>query len=285
MLLPGFTPFQLTAGRYLAYGLMALVLAAPAWRGLRAKATKADWLALIWLSLAGNIVYFLLLAVAIQKAGPALASLIVGLVPVVVSLSGDDDEGHVRLRDQAGPLALIVAGVAAINADVFLNHGAAGGAATSDLVLGVACAVGALLSWTLYAVGNARHLKRHHHFTSHEWSLLNGVVTGLLAVLLVPALVVSAPGAAGWAMFWGVSAATALGASLIGNALWNGASRLLPMSFSGQLIVFETLFALLYGFVLQHRLPRGLEVLAIALLIGGVLWSARLHRPMPIAPA
>jgi len=61
--------------------------------------------------------------------------------------------------------------------------------------------------------------------------------------------------------------------------LWNAASRYLPLSLSGQLIVFETLFALLYGFLHEGRWPRGLEAAAIVLMLAGVLWSVRLHRP------
>src|ERR1700735_2451684 len=43
------------------------------------------------------------------------------------------------------------------------------------------------------------------------------------------------------------------------------------------MIVFETLFALLYAFIYDHRLPRPLEVAAIALLVAGVSWSVRQH--------
>jgi hypothetical protein len=43
------------------------------------------------------------------------------------------------------------------------------------------------------------------------------------------------------------------------------------------MIVFETLFALAYGFVYDDRWPRPLEIAAIALLIVGVGWSVRLH--------
>jgi drug/metabolite transporter (DMT)-like permease len=74
-----------------------------------------------------------------------------------------------------------------------------------------------------------------------------------------------------------VNAAVALGASLIGNNLWNISSRRLPLTLSGQMIVFETLFALAYGFVFDHRLPRPLEIAAIVLLMIGVAWSVRLH--------
>jgi drug/metabolite transporter (DMT)-like permease len=49
------------------------------------------------------------------------------------------------------------------------------------------------------------------------------------------------------------------------------------------MIVFETLFALLYGFIWEQRLPTGLEWLAMALLIGGVLSCASAHRERTVA--
>jgi drug/metabolite transporter (DMT)-like permease len=86
-------------------------------------------------------------------------------------------------------------------------------------------------------------------------------------------------------MFWIANGLLALGASVIGNQLWNIASRKVPVTLSGQLILFETLFALLYSFIYHQRLPRGLEVAAIVLLTAGVLWSVRVHaledQPVP----
>lgn len=279
-MLPGFSPVEQSAGRYLAYGLASLVLIAPLWRKLAPRVTRADWRALFWLSMAGNIVYFLFMVEAVHKAGIAVTSLIVGLVPVTASLFGGGHDS-LKLRDMAGPLLVILAGVAAINIDLF-SHGGGPDASTLDLVFGVFCAVAALLSWTAYAVYNARHLKAHPHFTSNEWSLLTGLVTGGLALLMVPAFFIGPRhGMGAYPMFWGVSIILALGASVVGNGLWNGASRMLPMSLSGQLIVFETLFALLYGFILEHRVPRPLEWLAIALLMSGILWSAHKHRVVP----
>ncbi|MNZ65073.1 Inner membrane protein YtfF [compost metagenome] len=65
--------------------------------------------------------------------------------------------------------------------------------------------------------------------------------------------------------------------SWLANLLWNAASRRLPLTLTGQLIVFETLFSLLYGFLYLQRLPTLLETLAIGLLIGGVTWAVRRH--------
>ena len=66
--------------------------------------------------------------------------------------------------------------------------------------------------------------------------------------------------------------------SVVGNALWNHASRALPMALMGQMIVFETLFASLYGFLWERRWPGGLEAAALVLLVAGVVSCAAAHR-------
>ena len=283
-LLADFTPLQMTAGRYIAYGLASAILLVPAWKTVMAKMEGRDWRDLCLLSLLGNLIYYVGLSVSVQSAGVALASLIIGLLPVTVTLVGAKPGEGVALRRLAAPLALIVAGGVCINVSVFTDsHGVGIG----RQVVGVLGAALALAMWTAYAVWNARCLSATPKFTSHEWSLLTGLATGLLSlVLVVPAFLLGgkAHPHVAWAGFWAVSFAVAIGASVIGNGLWNAASRLLPLSLSGQLIVFETLFALLYGFLQEGRWPRPLEAVAIVLMVTGVLWSARLHRPPREAP-
>eukprot|EP01032_Pedospumella_encystans_P017472 gene17472-19909_t len=159
------------------------------------------------------------------------------------------------------------AGIVCINVDVFMHAGAADnpGHTVLQTLLGVLCATGALLCWSWYTLDNARYLKRNPHFTSAEWSALYGLSSGLIALLIgAVALAVwhgDVLGAAGkasgrdWTMFWITNSLLALGASVIGNHLWNVASRRVPVTLSGQLILFETLFALLNGRVRWKRAP------------------------------
>jgi hypothetical protein len=65
-------------------------------------------------------------------------------------------------------------------------------------------------------------------------------------------------------------------------ALWNHASRVLPLTLTGQMIVFETLFATLYGYLWEQRWPTVMEGTALALLVAGVLSCARAHRQQPL---
>jgi drug/metabolite transporter (DMT)-like permease len=275
-----FSPLQLTIGRYTAYGVIAAALIAPRWRAVAGRIGRAEWTALAWLSMTGNTLYYILLASAVQLGGIALTSLVIGFLPVAVTLVGSRDRGAVPLRRLAPSILLCVGGALCI------GWQAVGGAATSKGLIGLACAVGALISWTVYAVGNARWLRRLDGVSAHEWSLLTGVVTGAQSLLLIPFVLVldrfGQDGAA-WARFAAVCAAVAVLASICGNALWNRMSRLLPLTLVGQMILFETLFALAYGFFWERRWPTALEIAAFGFVTSSVVTCLMAHRPKALA--
>ena len=285
--LPEFSPLLLSAGRYVMYGLVSLAALMPMLRRVWPRITRADLIALLKLALMGNLLYYLFLASAIHLVGIAPASLIVGVLPVTVTYLGRGDHGAVPLSKLVWPLAMIAAGIVCINVDVFTAN-TSDHASVLTKIAGLGCALGALVCWTWFAVENARYLQRNDHFGGNEWSVLWGVVTGALGALLwlvilvLPSGAVQATVADGrWTTFWQLNLVLAIGASWLGNGLWNAAAKRLPLTLSGQMIVFETLFALLYGFIYDHRLPRGLEIAAIVLLMAGVSWSVRQHASGP----
>jgi drug/metabolite transporter (DMT)-like permease len=285
-LLSAFSPVEMAVGRYIAYGAIAFGLMLPRLGKLYARLERSDYAALVRHALSGNIVYYMLLALGVKLAGVAPTSLIIGVLPISVTLMGRKDHGALPLRQLALSLLVAAAGIACINVDVFMHAGSSGNTPAHTL-LGVLCATGALLCWSWYTLDNARYLKRNPHFSSAEWSALYGLSSGLIALLIgAAALAVwhgDVLGAAGkasgrdWTMFWITNTLLALGASVIGNHLWNVASRRVPVTLSGQLILFETLFALLYGFIYKQEWPRPLELAAIVLLAAGVMWSVRVH--------
>jgi drug/metabolite transporter (DMT)-like permease len=277
---PDASPALMAAGRYLAYGLIAALLVAPRWKRLTAALTGEAWRALVVLSVLGNLLYYALLVVAVHWAGVSATALIVGMVPVVVALWGLREPGAVSLRRIAPALALAVVAVILIGHES--SQAGEGGHSLGTSVLGLACAFAALLSWSAYAVSNSRWLSRLPEVSAHDWSLLTGVVTGGLSLLLAVVVLFDPPqGWTGndWSLFAGVSAAVAFGASIVGNAFWNRASRLMPVTMLGQMIVFETLFALAYGFILERRGPTPLEGLAVVLMIASVILCVRAHAP------
>ena len=76
----------------------------------------------------------------------------------------------------------------------------------------------------------------------------------------------------------GLMLALGLCASWLGTLLWNQASKRLPTSLSGQLIVFETLSALTYAFLWRGAMPPAQTLAGIALLCVGVGLGMRAFR-------
>ena len=67
-----------------------------------------------------------------------------------------------------------------------------------------------------------------------------------------------------------------------GTLCWNELSQRLPTALAGQLIVFETLAALTYAFILRGAWPEPVTLLGIGLLIAGVMRAVRI-RPQAVA--
>lgn len=279
-----FGPLHLAVGRYLAYGLIAVLLIAPRWAELAPKIARREWMALAWLALAGNTLYYVLLTSAVQNAGIAMTSLVIGFLPVAVTIVGSRDRHAVPLTRLLPSLSLCVAGAVFIGWEALTAAAAASDSATAHIA-GLACAIGALIAWTAYAVGNSRWLGRLTSVSAQDWNLLTGLMAGAQALVLVPVALAVDPGphdSAAWSQLAAVSVAVAVLASIVGNGFWNRMTRLLPLTLVGQMILFETLFALLYGFVWEQRLPTSLETAAFACVVLSVALCIAAHRrPSP----
>lgn len=292
-LLPDYPAALLTVGRYLAFGLIALPLAAMDRRELRGL-SRADWWEAARLSAIGNFLYYLCLAAAIQRAGGPLPTVIIGTLPVVIAICSN-------LRDHARdgwlpwprllpPLALIVAGILCVNQVELAQLATAGDAPLRRYVEGALLAVVAVACWTWYPIRNADWLRAHQERSPRAWATAQGLVTLPMALLALAALLglqaLGLPllaadfalplGPRPWA-YVGLMLAVGLFASWLGTLCWNEASQRLPTTLVGQLIVFETLSALAYAFALRGRPPQALTLLGIALLVGGVIGALRIR--------
>lgn len=286
VLLPDYPAPMLSFGRYLAFGVIAIPLAWLARAALR-RLTRADWIEALKLSLVGNIVYYLCLAAGIQAAGVPLPTMLIGTLPVVIAIASNLHDRAIAWRRLAPSLAIIAAGVAAVNVAEVREIGSA--AERARYALGALATLGAVVAWTWYPIRNARWLKAHPGTHSGTWATAQGIATlplaaaGMVGYQLFVAgpFAVPADGVApGWLgptplRFVGLMLAVGLLASWLGTLLWNRASQLLPTTLAGQLIVFETLSALAYGYLHRGRLPDGLSTAGIALLIAGVVLATR----------
>lgn len=293
LVLHDYPGFMLAVGRYLAFGTLALGLA---WIDRRALAEleRADWVEAAKLALIGNLLYYATLASAIQLAGAPVPTLIIGTLPVVIAVSanlldrrrggGEDSAPWLRL---VVPLALILSGLLVVHIDGAAQNGAG---SRGDYLLGLAFAFCALACWTWYPIRNSRWLRARGPGLSRAWATAQGLATLPIAVSAGLGYwwwsVLTASGDTGFAWPLGprpmhfvlMCLLLGLAASWLGTLLWNKASHLLPAALVGQLIVFETLAALLYAFVWYSRWPTPAEAVGIALLILGVIAGVRVFR-------
>lgn len=283
LLLPDYPPTLLTFGRYFAFGLVTLPIA---WwqRDALTRLTRADWWLAFRLSMVGNIIYYLALSAAIRLAGAPLPTLIIGTLPVVIAVCsnlGDRQFSWARLLPS---LLLIGAGLFCVNADQLGRLNADG--ALTAYVLGAALTVVANAAWTWYPIHNARWLRAHPSHTSTTWATAQGITTLPLAAvgLLLSIAYLKVNGDARFveslwgpqpARFWLLMVVIGFSASWLGTLLWNIASKNTPTALTGQLIVFETLSALGYAYLVYARAPSGFEMAGIALLVLGVIVGVR----------
>lgn len=294
LMLPEYPPALLAVGRYLAFGLICLPLAWPDRAELR-RLGRADWWEAAKLSAVGNFLYYLALAAAIQRAGNPLVSVIIGTLPVVIAIASNRRnaarDGQLPWARLAPSLLLIGAGIACVNQTELRQLGAGDPRRYTE---GALIALVALACWTWYPIRNADWLRAHAERHPRAWATAQGLVTLPMALLglgllwALQALGASAPFALPLgprpADFIGLMLALGLFSSWAGTLCWNEASQRLPTALVGQLIVFETLAALAYGYGLRGALPAGLALLGIALLVSGVWWALRV-KPVAVEGA
>lgn len=287
LLLADYPAALLSFGRYAAYGLVAL---APAWlfrRGL-ARLTRRDWLAALRLSLVGNIVYYTALASAIQLADAPLPAMLIGTLPVVISVCANWRPHHsieqiawLRLLPS---LLILALGLILVNTSELAHL--APSRTIADYTLGCGLTMVALACWTWYPIRNADYLRDHPAVPGMVWATAQGLVILPFAALGFIAYGWYAASAEGYALPFGsrpaffllLMLASGLGASWLGTVLWNQASRRLPTSLVGQLIVFETLAALAYAFLLRGQFPPAPILAGAVLLCVGVVLGVRVFR-------
>jgi drug/metabolite transporter (DMT)-like permease len=282
LVLDGSSAAEITFGRFFVYGIISLLSLNLAL--LRRAGWRILGLALVF-AVAGNVAYYFVLTLGIQMSGAPLAILVIGMLPVTVSVLGRLTAQEGSLREIALPLLTFGAGVLIFNLGKtdFLRD------VEGFSLLGAALLLAALAMWTWYAVANARFLRARRQLAASDWSSLVGVAS-LVAILCAAPLFYLAGDLRNPAALPAEELAPILlwslilggGSTWLGTILFNLASRLLKVSLLGQLIIFEALFGVFYVFVALGDRPSWVELGGIALALVGIWWSIRrLQRESP----
>lgn len=277
-----YQPIDVVIVRSLVFGLLsATILGARGFRDVKALPRDVLWSVFLFGAIGFNL-YFALMAMAVPLIGAAIVALVIGALPVAMALAGNTGPDRIEPRRLAPPLTAIAVGLVVVNGAALGGHG--GVANPAGFALGLALTVASFLAWFWYAMRNAALLRGERvNVDAWTWTLLCGLGTlTSLPLLILPALALGLTAiprlgigheAFGALVFWGTLVGVA--SSIVATWLWSIASRRLPVSLAAQLIVSETVFALLFGFVHAGRGPSVAEAIAAVLLIGGVTGAVR----------
>jgi drug/metabolite transporter (DMT)-like permease len=271
----GLSAVDFTAGRFVSCGAFSVLLMLVLRKSSLPSGTQA--LSALGMSVLGFTGYYLLLVYAIADAGTEVPSLIIGTIPIWMMVLGKPP--GLRWVGLLPGLVLTLCGLGLMGQ---ATHGTlAGGYAGMHFWRGVTFAMVSMAFWTAFGLMNAAWLKKHPEVSATTWANWLGVSSGVgaLALWLVAgsdAKVLLAQQNIAQAAI--LCIATGIGAAWVATCLWNIASQRLSASLCGQLIVSETIFALVYSFMWDGHAPNAMQLLACVLFVAGILVSIRAHR-------
>jgi drug/metabolite transporter (DMT)-like permease len=276
-LLDGWGPVTVTAGRYLAYGGLSLVLFIFGGPALP-DAARRHWRPALVFAVTGNVGYYLLLVLGIQLVGAPVTSIIIGVIPVVMAVAGNMLTGAYRWRALAVPIGLVVAGVLVVNGLEVSGADPTHNASTLAKMLGVLAALGAVALWTWYGLANAAFLTRNPDLSHTGWATVVGLGTGAVTLVMLPLAAVThqlttPTDTGGRDVLVFVAASVVLGVlvSWGGTALWNVASARVSPTAAGMLINIETLSGFTYIYLALVAWPPVGQLAGFVLILAGVL--------------
>lgn len=273
-----YSPIEIALGRYCFYGVVSLMFLLKARLKGFCSYSLSVWVKALLLSFLSG--YYLWVILAIRYTSPEICALILGTSPIVIAFYGNWQQKEGNFKLLILPSILILIGLGMINAPhVIMTSSPAG------YGIGLICSFIALMSWSFYVVWNSRFLKNNSHVVSDDWATMQGVTTFFWSI--VCGIIYSAfywnemdvqkyfSGNEDSIRFLMGCGTLGLFCSWVGAFLWNKASIYLPVSLAGQLMIFETIFGVIFVYLLDQRLPPLMESAGILLLLGAVIYGIR----------
>lgn len=272
----GFSALEVALGRYLVYGIISLCI----FFKTRVHHPRSIWTRALYFSLISTIGYYTFLVLALRYSSPAICALILGISPITIAFYGNLIQKETPYKKLIFPSILILIGLVLINLPHLLSN-----PAPTQYVLGLVFSLLALASWSWYVVSNARFLKHHPKVHSSDWSTMIGVATlfwvalfaAILGIFFAHHLNLEKCFFSNEEFIRFIIGSCILGilCSWVGAFLWNLASVRLPVSLAGQLTIFETIFGVIFVYLVSWSLPSILEIIGIVILFLAVVYGIK----------
>ncbi|MDD3266532.1 MAG: DMT family transporter [Burkholderiales bacterium] len=264
LILQNFTPLDITFGRFVFFGLIGLLFIPRlnyVWKSLDRK-SKIE---LLFLSSIGFWVYTLLLTFGIQHSDGVLASLIIGMIPLTITIFS---------RPKLTPSLIIGIVVLLFGFSCLFSPESISIQTLRKYSSGILVLLVALFMWTIFAIRFARFAALRQHIKSFDLSSIIGVIN---LFFIIPVYFISGNNLQNiiqsplLGKFILVCLALGVGASWLANIFWAYCSKVCSSTICGALMVSETVFGCLYSLCYYHRMPSPYELVAIISLFIGMI--------------
>lgn len=274
-------PAVVALGRYFMYGIVSAAILSLAARTV--DFAQIPWARAFAYAFIGHVGYYLILVWAISMGGVMVVAPIMATLPVSVAVVGNLLSKELAFRRLILPLLLILVGIAVLR--IYQNsqastHGKQG----IDMIYGALLALVALSMWTMYAVLNARYLKRIP-ISGIVWAQAMGLCCLAQVVIAISLWLVVDPWPVlllQWTESYEIAARFLAGIVVLGvlvswvsTQIWNKVSRRLPITVAGQLLVVQSLAAIVYTSWLDRKVPHLIELSCVVLVVVGVVWGVK----------
>lgn len=241
-----FSPIEIALSRFFFYGLISFLVVLLKKRHFFSKAYLPSWKKAALFSLLSTVLCYTGAVYNITYAGPTIATLLFSMVPITITLAGNWHQKECSFKKLFFPLGLMTLGIILTKFSSLESTSES----FSLFLLGITCGLLGITSWTAYTVLNSNFLKNQKALSLNEWSLMMGTATFFLVLLISSFL---APFFTEWnryipsnsfIQFLGLTFLLGSLSTWVSFFLWNHGSKKLPVSLTGQLMIFEVLFAL-----------------------------------------
>lgn len=272
VVLTQYSPFEIAIGRCVAFGFFSIGMLLIQRQAILAITSFPVIRQALWLSLVVNILHYICLVFGLQFGNEAITTVILGVNPIVIACYSNFLRKEIDFLSLAIPCTLTLFGILVLYSPLLSQM------SLIDHLFGLMCALLALGTWSWFIVQNANFLKENPAIQAHHWVTIMGITTLFWALPLTPTLSALPP-----PDFLFGCAVLGVGSSWVAHYLWNRATQQVSLVLAGQLSVLETLFGLLYIYILKMQLPTPIEILGIAIILTSVLLAIR-NRPPILNP-
>lgn len=272
----GFSPLEVALARCFFFGIIScfflICKGFQHWKSI----PWSIWRQATIFALIVNVLYYISLVVGLRYSSAAVIALLTGISPIAIAFYGNWREKECSYIQLILPSLLIVCGLVWINWYAFMELPPS---ATWEYIFGLTCGVFSLCAWVWFVVANSRFLKQHPSLPYIDWATIMGSVTLIWVLLIGTFALIFAP-AEHQEKYWVLDetlvsfliGGVILGfiCSWLGTYLWNLGSQRLPISLAGQLTIFETIFGLMFVYLIEQSLPTPPELIGILAILSGV---------------